>query len=207
MDDASEPRELRGRPRSAAVDDAILFAVIPTIRELGYDGFTIEALAARAGVGKAAIYRRWASREALIAAGAERFVNRIPTPDLGSLEADLTAVLRSDASMHSDPATPLFLASLFTAMARSERVASAVREGFIAARQDAIRTVLLRAQQRGEVSRDLDLDLAVQLCAGPFLYRSVALGAPSDAVTVLRFVRLLLRGLTGAPPAPALCVV
>jgi AcrR family transcriptional regulator len=192
-----QPARGPGRPRSDAAHQAILEAVIPTIQALGYDAFSIEAVAARAGVGKATIYRRWASKEDLVAEGAARFVSRIPTPDLGALEADLTAVLRSDAAMHSDLASPLLLASLFVAMQRSPRIAVAVREGFIASRQAALRTVLARAVRRGEVAPDVDLDLVVQLCAGPLLYRSVVSGQPSDAATVLRLVDLILHGLQG----------
>lgn len=193
---AEEPKR-PGRPRSAVVDAAILDAVIPMIREVGYDAFSIETLAVRAGVGKAAIYRRWGSKEDLVAAGAARFVARVPTPDLGTLEADLTAVLRSDASMHADPATPLFLASLFVAMARSPRIAAAVRQGFIAAREAALKTVLRRAMLRGELPAALDLDLAVGLCAGPFIYRSLVSGEAPDAATVLRLVDHLVHGLRG----------
>ena len=60
-------KPIRGRPRSVEANDAILAAAIALVREVGYDNVTIEAIAGRAGVGKATIYRRWPSKEPLIA--------------------------------------------------------------------------------------------------------------------------------------------
>ena len=165
------------------------------IQQVGYDAFTIEALAARAGVGKATIYRRWTTKEDLVVEAAAFFVSAIPTPDLGDLRRDLAAVLASDATLHSDPQTRPFLSSLLAAMARSPRIAAAVRQGFVASREAAAAAVLRRAVERGELAADLDIGLAVQLCAGPLLYRSLVTGEPTDEACLRRLVDLLLGGL------------
>ncbi len=189
-----------GRPRSEAAHNAILDAVIPLIQAVGYDAFSIEALAARAGVGKATIYRRWASKEDIAVEGAARFVSAIPTPDTGGLAGDLAAVLRSDATLQSDPRSPAFLSSLLAAMARSPRIAEAVRGGFVAAREAALATVLRRAIARGELPASLDVALAIQLCGGVLLYRALVAGVESDAATVDALVPMLIAGLAGAIP-------
>jgi AcrR family transcriptional regulator len=193
--DAATPSGKRGRPRSPEAHAAILDAVIPMIQAVGYDSFTLEALAARAGVGKATIYRRWASKEDIAVEAAHRFVAAIPIPDTGSLRGDLTAALTSDATLQADPQTRPLLSSLFAAMARSPRMAQAVRGGFVASREQALVAVLERARARGEARGDLDVGLAVQLCAGPLLYRTLVDGAPTDPAAVERLVDLILGGL------------
>jgi AcrR family transcriptional regulator len=198
-EDTGKANGRRGRPRSAAAHAAILDAVIPMIQAVGYDAFSLEKLAARAGVGKASIYRRWASKEDVAVEAAHRFVAAIPTPDTGSLRGDLTAVLASDATLQSDPQTRPLLSSLFAVMARSPRMAEAVRGGFVAAREQALVAVLERARARGEARADLDVGLAVQLCAGPLLYRTLVDGVPTDPAVVERLVELILGGLPGRP--------
>jgi AcrR family transcriptional regulator len=192
-----------GRPRSDAVHAAILSAVIPLIQKLGYDAFSMEALAACAGVGKAAIYRRWASKEDLVAEAAARFVSGIPTPDRGSLRADLLEVLRTNAHLHFDPESPAFLSSLLAAMARSPRIAAAARGGFVAAREAAFATIIRRAQARGEAPAALDLELAVEACAGPLLYRALVSGRPADERTLEALADQLIAGLARADTASA----
>jgi len=194
-DDA--PRE-RGRPRSEATHAAILAAVIPLIQELGYDAFSMETLAARAGVGKAAIYRRWSSREDLVAEAAAQFVSAIPIPDTGSFASDLAEVLSANAALHDDPESPALLSSLLAAVARSPRIASAVRAGFVAEREAAFEAVLARGRDRGEVRADIDLGLARDLCAGALLYRSLVGGRPTDAEVIARLVGQLVHGLAPA---------
>jgi AcrR family transcriptional regulator len=189
----------RGRPRSEAAHQAILAAVIPLIQKVGYDAFSIEALAAAAGVGKATIYRRWASKEDLVVEAAAHFVGGIATPDLGSLRADFAEVLRVNAALHFDAATPAFLSSLLAAMARSPRIAAAVRGGFVAAREAALREVLGRAQARGELPADLDLELAVEVCAGPLLYRALVSGRRTDERVLAALADLLIAGLARTP--------
>lgn len=202
MADVGETARGPGRPRSAAAHRAILAAVIPLIQKVGYDAFSIEALAACAGVGKATIYRRWASKEDLVVEAAAQFVSGLPTPDLGSLRADLAEALRTNARLHFDPESPAFLSSLLAAMARSPRIAQAVRGGFVAAREAAFAAVIRRAQARGELPADLDLELAVEVCAGPLLYRALVSGRPVDERVIASLADHLAVGLARSPETP-----
>ena len=81
-----------GRPRSEKAHQAILESTLTVLGESGIAGLSIEAVAARAGVGKATIYRRWESKEELILAALAIMSPAGPVPDTGSLEGDLTAL-------------------------------------------------------------------------------------------------------------------
>src|SRR5438128_3514597 len=131
-----------GRPRSEEAHSAILTAAISLIREVGYYALAMDAIAARAGVGKATVYRRWATKETLVAEALERIMRSIPVPDTGTTEGDLREVMRASLGMYRDPASKGLLSGLVAAMARSERIAQAVRSGFLAARREAILQVL-----------------------------------------------------------------
>lgn len=186
-----------GRPRSAAADEAILDATMSLLREVGYDALALEAVAARAGVGKATLYRRWSSREALVTAAIRRFVATLPTPDTGDFEEDVVALLLVDTALYADPDTLPFLSALVAAMARSATVAEAVRTGFHAVRRDAMRTVLRRGIARGELPRDADLELVMDLLHGPFFFRATWTGAPVDAAFARELARAVLRSFRG----------
>src|SRR3954471_22806426 len=112
-----------GRPRSEAAHSAILAAAIAMVREVGYDATTMDGIAERAGVGKATLYRRWPSKEPLIADALEGIALAFPTPDTGSARGDLVEVLRGSLSMYRDPATRGLLSGLVAAMARSPMIA------------------------------------------------------------------------------------
>lgn len=84
----------RGRPRSAEAHRAILEATLDLLAEVGYGRLTIEGVAARAGVGKTTIYRRWPSKPALVVAVAERLAEKVRRPDTGSTRRDLVLLLR-----------------------------------------------------------------------------------------------------------------
>jgi AcrR family transcriptional regulator len=184
-----------GRPRSAAAHSAILDAAIALIRELGYDAVTMDGIAARAGVGKATVYRRWAGKEALVADALHRIMRAVPVPDTGSARGDLRALLRSAMHMYRDPATGPLLSGLVAAMARSAPIAETIRDGFVAAWRDAVRQVLRRGIRRGELRRGLDLELAIDAVSAPFFYRYLLLGSAIDATMVRRTVDLMMRGL------------
>ena len=184
-----------GRPRSEEAHHAILSAAISLIREVGYDALAMDAIAARAGVGKATVYRRWATKETLVAEALERIMRSIPVPDTGTTEGDLRVMMRSSMDMYRDPATKGLLSGLIAAMARSERIAQAVRSGFLAARREALRQVLKRGVARGDLQEGLDFELAMDLLGGPLLFRMFLTGGRIDEQLSRAIVEVVLRGL------------
>jgi AcrR family transcriptional regulator len=184
-----------GRPRSAEAHSRILQAAVELVREIGYDALSMEGVAARAGVGKATLYRRWKTKETLLAEAVERIVSSLELPDTGSTRNDLLAVLRSERSLYQDPATLGLLSGLVAAMARSALIARTVREGFVAARRRAIEQVLARAVARGDLRRGLDRDLALDLLAGPLFLRHLFTGGALDDRLLRGVVEAVLHGL------------
>jgi AcrR family transcriptional regulator len=194
---ATESEESRrpGRPRSEEAHGAILSAAISLIREVGYDALAIDAIAARAGVGKATVYRRWKTKETLVAEAIERIIRAIPIPDTGSTQGDLMVLMRSALGMYQEPQSAALLSGLVAAMARSPRIAEAARSGFLATRRDALRRVLERGVARGDLRDGLDLELAIDLLNGPLFYRLVVTGGRLDERVARNVVDVVLRGL------------
>lgn len=182
-----------GRPRSEEAHAAILAASIDLIREVGYDAVTMDGIAARAGVGKATVYRRWKSREALVVEAIGRIVAAVPDPDTESTRDDLMVLMRATLRMYADPATAALLSGLVAAMARSEPIARAVRTGFVGMRRGALRRVLERGIARGDLRADTDLELALDLLSGPMLYRYLVSGVAVDEALAAGCVDTVLR--------------
>ena len=182
-----------GRPRSPEVHRAILDAAIALIREVGYDAVTMDGIAARAGVGKAALYRRWSSKEALVVEALGQLVAALPVPDTGTLAEDVRLVMRANLHMYLDPASGLLLSGLVAAMARRKPIARAVRRGFVATRHEALRTALERGVARGELRDDVDLDLVVEMLNAPLFYRYLLSGRPVDEPLVAAVTATILR--------------
>jgi AcrR family transcriptional regulator len=185
-----------GRPRSEASRTAILDASIALTREVGYDAVGMEAIAARAGVGKATVYRWWSRKELLVAEAIGRIVRAIAEPDTGSVEGDVLHIMQRTAVMYRDPATGPLLSGLVAAMARSSVVAEAVRDGFVTPRRDALRAVIRRGIRRGELRKGLDVEVVLDLLSGPAFFRYLMLGQPIDDRYVRGVVRTLLHGVT-----------
>jgi AcrR family transcriptional regulator len=188
-----------GRPRSEEAHAAILAASIDLIREVGYDAVTMEGIAARAGVGKATVYRRWKSREALVVEAIGMIVAGAPDPDTGSTRGDLMSVMGANLRMYQDPASGALLSGIVAAMARSAPIAEAVRTGFAGMREEAMRRVLRRGIVRGELRAGTDLELALHLLLGPMFYRFLITGGPVDAALASDCVDAVLRAF--APDA------
>ena len=91
---ASTTRRSPGRPRSAAAHQAILDATVQLLSEVGFAATTVEAVAARAGVGKATVYRRWPSKVPLVIDALDaRAIEQVPIPRTGSVRGDLIEFL------------------------------------------------------------------------------------------------------------------
>lgn len=177
---AEEPGRGPGRPRDRAAGDAILDATLKLLAEEGYEGLTTDRIAAVAGVGKATIYRRWSSKEEVVAAAAMRLSAEVPTPDTGDLEADLRAIAEGLAAVFAQPATARLVAALLARMPHDPALAENLRQGFLAARRRAAHVVLERARERGEIASGVDLEIAVDLLAAPFYYRMLVTGTSID---------------------------
>lgn len=189
-----------GRPRSERAHRAILDATLQLIAEVGYDAVSMDAVAARAGVGKATIYRRWSGKEELVVDALGGVEERISVPDTGNLRDDLLAALRDAVAAYEGPAHPArVVPALMSEMSRSPRLAAAVRSGFLAARREAVREVLRRGVRRGEVRADVDEEMALDFLAGPLYYRALVRGSAITEEDTRRVVEMLLGGIAAHP--------
>jgi AcrR family transcriptional regulator len=182
-----------GRPRDPAADHAILSASLDVLREHGFGGFTVDAVAAQAGVGKATIYRRWSSKEELILAAAETVVADVPTPDTGSIRHDLLVLAKAVAA-HFGSRTAGCLAADLVAEATRSPEARALMQRFTTTRRKISLTIVRRAIERGELRPDIDADTVVDAIVGPIFYRARLSGASLSPRAVERIVDLALDG-------------
>ena len=166
------PERRPGRPRSVIADEAILDAATDAFIELGWDGLTIEGVAARAGVGKTTIYRRYPSRLDLLLAAAERLAQQKgPVPDTGTLRGDLLGLVRAYLDMLTGTRAGRAIPAMVAATARNPELAIAYRS-FIAERRRESAATLDRAIGRGELPPDVDRHLVLDLLVAPLFYRA-----------------------------------
>jgi AcrR family transcriptional regulator len=187
-------RPARGRPRDTRADAAILRAVLDLIAEQGVERLRIDDVAKRANVGKATIYRRYRSRDALLTAAVAAVVGEIAVPDTGSTRDDLLALMRDAVTVYGRPPASRAMPELVAAMNRDAAVGRATREGFLGPRRAVLRAVLERGIRRGDLRADVDVELALDVLAGPLFYRLLVTGGPIDARLGVGIVDLLLRG-------------
>ncbi|HYH89881.1 MAG TPA: TetR/AcrR family transcriptional regulator [Solirubrobacteraceae bacterium] len=195
---AESPRRMPGRPRSEASHHAIIEATLELLVEAGYGSLTMEAVRTRAGVGKATIYRRWASKEELVRDAIVFLHDAFDTPDTGSLRGDyeaLAQVVRASASRGGATLMPRLLGEAVN----DPELFAIFRANLVEPRRAALRTVLGRAVARGEIRGDIDLELILDLFAGPAVYRLLITGGDmAQMFSVEEQMDALMNGL--APP-------
>ena len=183
-----------GRPRDARADEAILGAALELLAELGVHAFRMDDVAKRAGVGKATIYRRYESKERLVAAAVGVLVSEIALPDTGSTRGDLLSLMHDAVDVYSRPFASGLMAGLVEAMRHNDELAAEVRGGFLAARREALRAVIERGVGRGDLGVELDVELALDVLGGPLFYRLLVTGGPIDERLAEGVVDLILHG-------------
>jgi len=194
--DTEAERQL-GRPRDARADRAILEATLELIAERGVYEFRTEDVAARAGVGKGAIYRRYGSKDELVTAAIAGLVNEeIVVPDSGSTGEDLLLLMREAVALYRGSLAGRLMPNLIGAMAQKPELARAVRDGFLAGRRAALSEVLRRGVERGDLRPDLDVELALDVLGGPLFYRLLVTGGPIDEQLAEGVADLILRGFS-----------
>ncbi|TDT14523.1 TetR family transcriptional regulator [Ilumatobacter fluminis] len=185
----------RGRPRSAGADEAILTATLDVAREVGFRGMSMDVIAERAGVSKATIYRRWASKEALVLQALRSAINPMDEVDLGSVRADLVTYLNDLADRMASGNMTDVLPHLIEWAVHDEQLRVEL-DGYVAHRRQPLVAILTRGIERGEIRDDLDLDTIVDAFVGPFIYRKLLTGDAIDATLVDRLLALILPTIT-----------
>jgi AcrR family transcriptional regulator len=196
MSDAKTPDPARRSERSR---EAILTAAVELVGELGYSRLTIEAIAARAGVGKQTIYRWWPSKGAVVLdafialSGADQDTS---LPDTGDVEADLRRVLRATVAELGNPRFDLPSRALAAESQMDPALAKQFVDGVLRPHLEATKDRLRSAQRAGQVAKGVDLDVAVELLFGPLYHRWLLRTAPLTAAyadTVVDYALAALR--------------
>jgi AcrR family transcriptional regulator len=182
-----------GRPRSEEAHQAILRATLELLGQVGFSGLTVEGVASRAGVGKATIYRRWPSKLPLVVE-AFHALPQLEEVDTGHLATDLKQMLRSYLHLFNE--TPL--AAVLPSLAGERRhnpELSELLDPVLRHRRRPLVIALERAQRRGELPVDLDLDLAADLVVGPIAVRLFFTGRRIQPKLVDPMVEMALDGI------------
>ncbi|WP_067674716.1 TetR/AcrR family transcriptional regulator [Nocardia miyunensis] len=164
------------------VTDAITEATFAELAESGYARLSMEAIARRAGVGKAALYRRWPSREEMLTELIRQAVRDTlpPIPNTGALRTDLRRLLDTLRGQLTNATVRNIGAALFAEAHHNEALAEVLHTAVAAPRRENVRTVLRAAIDRGELPADLDLELASDLLIAPLGFRVLVLSGDSD---------------------------
>ena len=198
----SKPKPTRRRSKRA--HEAILAATTSLLEAKGYNGLSIEAVAAQAGVGKQTIYRWWPSKAALVMEAYSAMVaSEITIPDSGRLEEDLYRLFEQIFSRLSSSGFGKAIAGLLTEAQTDPVLAAEFLDGFVDWRRKVVRQLLQKGLERGEVAPEANLEIAVDSLFGSMWYRLLIGHAPLDQQFAKDLVRQLLVGI--APPSANLC--
>ena len=193
---AAEACRPPGRPRSAEDDRAILRATVDLLACEGYGGVTMEGVAARAGVGKATVYRRWGSKSALVVDAVDACREAgCPAPDTGSAREDLLAFVRGFMDVIRTSDAGRVMPALVAELARNPELAAAFRNGFVQPRRARIREAVERGVERGEVRPDVDAEVVADAVVALLQHRFLVTGMEIDDGLPERVVDLLWRGI------------
>lgn len=163
-----------GRPRSEHADQAIIEAALDMFAESGIEGLCIEAVAARAGVGKSTIYRRWPGKEELLVDALATLKSPLPEPSGVSVRDDLIVLLRVVCEDMADPRRARAATLLHGEGHKYPRVLARFSETVAEPRRDVFRSVLRRGVKNGEIRAGADIDTVLYMMIGAVQARSRA---------------------------------
>jgi len=190
------PTTARRRRRNPHSHQSILAATSELLGEVGYTALTMEGVAARAGVGKATVYRWWPTKGALV---VETLSAQLPAPepiDTGELRQDLlTAIRRAVQILAVGPAAAV-IPALAADLSSDPAMAEQFRAQIIRPRRTVVLEVLQRATRTGELPADVDTELLLDIYAGAVFYRVLVSGEPVTDGLAVQLVNLLIDGKT-----------
>jgi len=184
-----------GRPRSEQADRAIIGAALDLFAESGAEGLCIEKVAARAGVGKATIYRRWPGKEDLLLDALAALVAPLPEPKGESVRDDLASLVEALRVESIDPRKARQVALLLGEGAQYPRLIERYVDTVVEPRRELFRRVLRRGMATGELRDGTSIEVAVDMLTGAVLARSRGTADRADRAYARRVVDELLIGL------------
>src|SRR5580692_5081295 len=185
-----------GRPRSEQADQAIIEATLDVFAEKGFDGVCVELVAARAGVGKATIYRRWSNKEELLLAAFASLKSPFPEPEGVSVRDDLLAMVEVMCADKADPRKARRYALLLGEGDKYPRLMARYKESVVQPRRDAMRAVIRRGVETGELRPDTDDEIAMLQLTGAIMAQDQSATGTLDDNFAIRLVDGLLQGLS-----------
>ncbi len=183
-----------GRPRDPNAEQAILDATVAQLLEVGFGRLSVDAVAARAGVGKATIYRRWRSKDDLLHAAISRLDATGQVVDTGDLQSDLRTILRW-LTAHFGNSNVADLMPLLVAEARFDAGLRAVQHSVAREGRGVVQQILELARRRGELRDDLDDEVVIDLLIAPIFLRKLLTGAPVTVAATDAAIELVVRAI------------
>lgn len=182
-----------GRPRSVASHQAMLKATLELLTEVGFEAMSIEAIANRAGVGKTTIYRRYKSKDELVADAIESLREEVLIPDTGNLWSDMDVLIETAAQITLTPLGRQTIAMIISSASSNPSFAQIYWEKYLQPRRQSFAIVIERAKARNEVSADLDSGLVFDTMSGIMLFALIFPPTESWTAYVGRALSLLLK--------------
>jgi AcrR family transcriptional regulator len=187
-----------GRPRSAEADLAIVRAALELLVADGYRALTMEKVRERSGVGKATLYRRHGSKQELVRAVVAHLHQDLSAPDdTGSLQGDFAAVARTALANAPSTRFATLMPRLLAEVAHIPELQEIFYEALVQPRRDTLEAILRRAIERGEIRADTDVELAIDVLAGPMIYKLIITGGDLEQIAAMpaRVLELVMDGL------------
>jgi len=180
-----------GRRIDHSRDPEILAAALEVLAETGYEGMTIDMVAARAKAGKATLYRRWASKGELVI-DAVAFMKRgdvdySKLPDTGTLRGDLIAMIKPPSIQDGEKKMRI-MAGIMSMLSHSPELAHAAQVAIVEPRAAVNRMLLQRAIDRGEIAPDCDIENLSLLSQSMSIYRVLVLRKPVDSEFLISLI-------------------
>lgn len=171
----------------------MLRATLELLSEVGFETMSIEAIASRAGVGKTTIYRRYSSKDELVADAIESIREEVLIPNTGDLWGDIDTLIENAAQITFTPLGRQAVAMIISSASSNSGFAQIYWEKYLQPRRQAFAMVLERAKERNEVSKDLDTGLVFDTMSGIMLYALIFPPTESWTAYIRRALSLVLK--------------
>ncbi|MEV0370043.1 TetR/AcrR family transcriptional regulator [Streptomyces sp. NPDC050636] len=207
MHHSASPRKGRtGRPRSAETDRAILDATRAALVDLGWGKLTMGDVAARAGVAKTTLYRRWANKNELVVDAVAVLFDELELPDRGCLQSDIEGVVLQFGALLARPETKTALMAVVAESTTDDALRERIRSAIVDRQKRLVILGRERAQERGELPPNAPgpdgeqaaaqiVGLIFDLIAGAIVHRTLVTAEPVDTAWAHQLSTVLLMGL------------